>query len=292
MLTGANNQESVGLPHKTRILLAHALVERVADRRGISILHIKGYAADTGLYAPARTSSDVDVLVHPDQVDAFISALHDRGWTTATEFETGSLFRHASTLWHDSWGHLDVHRAFPGVQISPEEFFTDLWACRGTRLIADMPCTIPSPEHQALLIVLHAARDPFRGKTDVQHIRSILDGEQWDQLRGEAKRVGASLALAAATGTLANFEGHPQHDMWDVLSRGGSRTDLLLARFRAARSLRIGVGVLFSALSANKDHLRMRLHREPTAMDYASELLGRVRDLLSTICGRFLRRGE
>lgn len=286
MLPGIDTQESVCLPLKTRILLAHALVERIANQRGIPILHIKGYAVDVGLYAPGRTSSDVDVLVRPEAVDEFIAALHARGWKTVTEFETGSLFRHASTLWHDSWGHLDVHRSFPGIQLSPEVFFSDLWECRGIRLIADTPCTIPSRGHQALVIALHAGRDQFRGKTDMQHIRSVLDEEQWEDLRGEAERVGALLAFAAATGTLAKFEGHPQHDIWAILSSGGSRTELLLARFRAASSCRSGIGVLFSALSANGDHLRMRLQREPTAADFSKEVFDRARELLSALCRR------
>lgn len=275
-----------GLPQGMRLRLGHALIERIARNNDVRLLHIKGYSACDGLYQPGRSSSDIDVLVHPEHVAKLIDAFHARGWTTVTRFTTGSVFQHAMTLWHDTWGYVDLHRSFPGAEIPPEEFFDELWQSRTSRLIADVACTVPDIRHQALLIVLHAARDPQRGPGDVRHLRETLRREDWDALRCQAERYGAGLAFAAATGGLANFEDHPAHDVWAVVSAGGSRIELLQARVRAAVSLRARAKVLLSGIFANRDHLRMALQREPRMTDYVNELSGRFAEVWSLFTAR------
>lgn len=269
-------QEEVGLPQDMRIRLGHALIEHTAQQRGIKLLHIKGYAVDSGLYSPGRRSSDIDVLVHPDHIDEFVDVLLGRGWRTVTRFTSGSIFQHAMTLWHDSWGYADVHRSYPGIEISASDLFEELWRSRTSRLIADIPCTVPATHHQALLIVLHAARDPYRGASDVRYLRETQTPKEWDALKNEAERFGAGLAFAAATGGLDEFSNHPKHDVWAVVSGGGSRMELLAARARAAPSLRSRTTLLLSAAFTNRDHLRMSLQREPRLMDYVKELRGRI----------------
>lgn len=266
-----------------RIRLGHALIERVAEQHDVRLLHIKGYSADDGLYQPGRVSSDIDVLIHPEHVSKLVEALQTRGWRTVTRFTTGSVFQHAMTLWHDTWGHVDIHRSFPGVDLPPNEFFEQLWRSRTSQLIAAVECTVPERYHQALLIVLHAARDPYRGASDVGHLRETLLQEDWDVLQIQAKRYGAGLAFAAATGALADFEDHPAHDVWSVVSAGGSRMELLQARARAEPSLRGRAKVLLSSIFANRDHLRMALQREPRLMDYVKELSGRAAEAWSMI---------
>lgn len=269
-----------------RIRLGHALIERVAEKHDVNLLHIKGYSADDGLYQPGRVSSDVDVLIHPEHVSKLVEALQTKGWRTVTRFTTGSVFQHAMTLWHYTWGYVDIHRSFPGVDLPPNEFFEQLWRSRTTQLIAAVECNVPEPHHQALLIVLHAARDPYRGTSDVRHLRETMPQEDWDVLRILAERYGAGLAFAAATGALADFEDHPAHDIWAVVSAGGSRMQLLQARARAARSLRGRAKILLSSVTANRDHLRMALQREPGLMDYAKELSGRFVELRLMITSR------
>jgi hypothetical protein len=275
-----------GLPQDMRIRLGYTLMERIALKNNVQLLHIKGYSADDGLYRPGRSSSDIDVLVHPEHVTKLVDALQTRGWTTVTRFTTGSVFQHAMTLWHDTWGYADLHRSFPGVEMPPAEFFEDLWRSRTVRLIADIVCTVPETHDQALLIVLHAARDPQRGPSDVRHLRETLPREDWDVLRLQAERYGAGLAFAAATGGLADFEDHPAHDVWAVVSVGGSRMELLRARARAAVSLRGRANVLLSGVFANRDHLRMALQREPRLLDYLTELSGRFAEVWSLMMAR------
>lgn len=278
---GRKQPREAGLPQDMRIRLGHALVEYTARKHKIRLLHIKGYAVDPELYPPGRQSSDIDVLVHPAEVETFINLLKAGGWKPMTGFRSGSLFQHAATLWHDLWGYIDVHRVFPGVEVRPAEFFDELWESRKKRVIADVDCTIPSPTHQALIIVLHAGRDPQRGVSDVTHLRSILPTEGWQCVEVEASRFGAKLAFAAATGRLADHQGHPEHDLWAAVSTGGSRMELLIARARAAKTISARIAVVASALHPNHDHLRMALHREPKLQDYLRDLSDRIGDTLS-----------
>lgn len=280
---GLRQAGEAGLPQEMRIRLGHALVEHTARKQKIRLLHIKGYAVDPGLYPADRQSSDIDVLVHPADVDSLIGRLKAGGWKPVTGFESGSVFRHAATLWHDSWGYIDVHRAFPGVEIPPAVFFDELWESRKERVIAEEDCSVPAAAHQALLIVLHAGRDPQRGASDVSHMRSVLPLVAWQGLEIEAGRFGAGLAFAAATGRLAEHRCHPEHDVWAAVSAGSSRIELLSARLRAARSVSARLEVVLSGLLPNRDHLRMALRREPEARDYGKELWGRVGEVCAMV---------
>lgn len=267
----------------SRIQLAHALVEFLATEAGVDLLHIKGYAAQIGLYSTGRTSTDVDVLVRPSHIHILVEALSTKGWKVVTTFQSGSIFRHATTLWHDQWGHMDVHRHFPGVGIDPEEFFNLLWNFRQLKTIAQWPCHVPAPLHHALLITLHGARDPHRGDKDVQHLRKSLPEDDWDKLERLAIDVQAVLTFAAATGTLGQWANHHEHDFWDVISRGGTRTELFRARWRASHNPAKRWELIRNSLLINRDHLRMKLQREPRTADYASEIRARIHDVIQAL---------
>lgn len=289
---GLERDGETGLPQDMRIRLGHALMEYTARKHKIRLLHIKGYAVDPGLYPAGRRSSDIDVLVHPAEVETLINLLKAGGWKHATGFKSGSLFQHAATLWHDSWGYIDVHRAFPGIGAPSAVFFDELWKCRKSRGIADVSCTVPAAEHQALLIVLHAGRDPVRGASDVGHLQGTLSVEVWQSVQIEASRFGAGLALAAATGRLREHRGHPEHDVWAAVSAGSSRIELLRARARAANSFPRRLGVVMSGLLPNRDHLRMSLRREPNVWDFIQEMSGRVGEVCQAIIGLFRYRNR
>lgn len=284
--TGAHSggtAPSADLPLSERIQLAHALIEWLSGEAGIDLLHIKGYAANRSLYTPGRSSSDADVLVRPAQAGRLAQTLLAHGWEVTTTFESGSVFRHAMTLWNEKWGHVDIHRSFPGIGLGPDDFFDLLWASHGTSLIAGRQCRVPSPEHQALLIVLHAARDPQRGAADVGSVREAVGPQAWAELEHTARKLGAGVSWAAATGRLDEWQRHPEHDVWEVISRGGSRVELFRARWRASRGVTERFELLRSLVVVNRDHLRMKLLREPRPSDYAEELRSRGLDVLRAL---------
>ncbi len=274
------------LPLGDRIQLGHALVEWLTAEAGIDLLHIKGYAAEPGLYPAGRASTDVDVLVRPAHAARLAETLVAHGWEVTTTFRSGSVFHHAMTLWSEHWGHVDVHRSFPGIGIAPEVFFERLWDRRREWVIAAWPCRVPALDDQALLIVLHAARDPLRGSADVQSVREAVGSEKWEELEGVARTLGAGVSWAAATGQLDEWRGHPERGVWEVISRGGSRVELFRARWRASRGSAERWELLRSLLSVNRDHLRMKLLREPRTYDYAQELRSKAADVVRSVLGR------
>lgn len=283
---GAEELPLVGLPLEDRVRLAHALIESLAVEASVDLLHIKGYATEPSLYEPDRASTDVDVLVRPAHVDALVRNLIGHGWRTVTTFETGSVFHHAMTLWHDQWGYVDVHRAFPGVGIPADAFFERLWDEHRTVHIAEWPCRVPARLHQALIIVLHAARDPHRGATDVAHVRSVLTPAEWDGVEAAAGIAEAHVSFAAATGHLDDWAAHPEHDVWEVMGRGGTRVELFRARWKASKTAGERAGLLRALVVVNRDHLRMQLRREPGVVDVARELGARACDVLRAAAGR------
>ena len=48
----------------------------------------------------------------------------------------------------------------PGLGRDPATAFDTLWATRGVATIAGVPCAVPAPSDQAVLLLLHAARSP------------------------------------------------------------------------------------------------------------------------------------
>src|SRR6478736_287123 len=114
--------EEVAVPLEVRLRFGRAAVQVVADRIGVDVLHIKGDAVDPSLRA-TRTGTDVDILVRPADVSRVDRAIRREGWVLYSTFMYGSPFGHAQTYLHDSWGYLDLHRAFPGIRLDPAAAF-------------------------------------------------------------------------------------------------------------------------------------------------------------------------
>lgn len=280
------------IPLEARIRLGHAVVQAVADDERIDVLHIKGYAVEEGLYRAHRTSTDIDLLVRPRQAMAFLAALERHGWRRVTSFRTGSIFEHAAVMWHDAWGYADVHRVLPGMSLAAAEAFDRLWATSGMTTIADVPCRVPSRAHQAMVIVLHDARTPGVSSSDVQHLREVLPDHERLELRAEAARFGAEVAWAAATGRLEDFRDHPEYPLWLAIRDGASRSGLLRARVRSARTALGKASILAGAALPNRDHLRMTLGHEPRPADYVGDVIERVRAALRGLSERLGSRRE
>ncbi len=280
----------VEVPVWARLCLGHAVVQRCADDAGADVLHVKGPATDPRLRMEGRTSSDVDVLVRPAHVEQLMAVLEHLDFEVRTHFETGSIFRHASNLHHAYWGWVDVHRAFPGIGIDDADSFEQLWVRRDTRVIAGHQVAVPDVVDQALLVVLHGARDTVRGRDDVEHVRGAVDEREWAQLTSRAGELDALVALAAATGELNRYRDRREHDLWQVMSQGGTRWQEWRARVRAADSLRGRVRIVGESLRTNPDHLRMRLGHVPTAGERARAALHRPAVVLHEVARSIARR--
>jgi hypothetical protein len=142
--------------------LAHALVDRVARDADVRVLFIKGPTAEEqGLREP-RTSLDVDALVDPGRRHVLADRLTGLGWVDEHPYTSPTVLpMHSLTHRHRAWPcELDLHDRFPGFFADPQEVFERLWAGRTTVTVAacEIPC--PEPAGQALVLALHALRDP------------------------------------------------------------------------------------------------------------------------------------
>lgn len=272
------------MPIAARVHLAHAVVQKLADDRGIDLLHLKGPAVLPGLRPENRQSSDVDVLVRPSHLHRLVAALESVGWEQRTDFATGSVFAHAANWWHDGWGWVDVHVSWPGVTIDAEQAFDVLARDCVQQPIAHRECPVPDRTAQRLVLVLHAARSG--GSSDVEKAWTAATPEEQAEVRRLTAELGAEVALAAGIGELELHRGAPTYALWYQFVHGGSRLDEWRARLAAASGVRAKTELVTSALRVNRDHLRMELGHAPTRQELRARQVRRLRRAIGELSRR------
>lgn len=279
--------------------LTHAAVQVVADDAGVEVLHIKGPALDdvlrvtthpeTGSVAWSRSSTDTDVWVRPRHVERMIRALCASGWRIEYHFQDGSPFRHASTLMHDHFAPLDLHRRFPGIYADPDVAFEALWEGRKIAQIAGVDCVVPNLTAQRLILVLHGVRS--RNSADIDRAYTAVGAPERLAVERLARQVKADVALAAATGGLDQHRGKREYRLWKAIGDGeSSRAKMWLARVAAEPTVRDRVSTGWALVAPKTDRLKVRLGRRPGTRDRVRELAGTARlaarDLRRTLVGR------
>ncbi|MFL6176774.1 MAG: nucleotidyltransferase family protein [Ornithinibacter sp.] len=284
--------EALDVPLRVRVELAHAAVQALADRAGVDVLHVKGPAVHPGLRDSGRAGTDVDVIVRPSGVEALMGALDAHGWRVETTFDAGSAFDHAANLYHPSWGLLDVHRHYPGMDRDPAGTFDRLWADRTCMALAHVSCAVPDPIAQSLVLLLHAARTPVPGgpHPDIAPNWTDRTDQDRERIRALAADTGATVALAAATGHLDEHRGDPEAALWEVFVHGGDRLDEWGARWRAARGPRAKASVARRALRVNRYYLGRRIGHPPTRTDVAAEFVRRLAEGVRAVGRKVARR--
>jgi hypothetical protein len=265
------------VPTTVRLSLAHAAVQSIADQHGFDVLHVKGLALDPSLVWPGRTSTDADVLVRPAHVQPLLGVLGGHGWSVASSFENGSAFEHSTTLWHDQWQFLDLHRTFPGIDRNPERSFDRLWRDRGTTTLATVACAVPSVQAQSLLLLLHAARaaGDARAARDVEYVWGAASSERQAEIRRLVVELGADVAFSVILGELEQHRGEPEYALWKVWSAGGTRLDEWRARIEVAPTLRAKVEVVLRSMRVNVEHLELVRQRPVTRSEIVLEFFAR-----------------
>ena len=269
------NESHVSVPLPVRLRFGHAAVQRLAEKIGVDVLHIKGAAVDPSLRPGNYAGTDVDVLVRPAHVAALDRAMRQHGWRLYSTFEYGSPFGHAQTYLHDAWGYVDLHRFFPGIRLEPGRAFDVFWSDRHQTEIAAVGCPVPHVTAQAVLLLLNAARAPRQARSDVSAAWRQASEEQRREIERLVGRLHAEVAFAAATGGLERYVNARDYRLWKVVSEGGSRSEEWWARIRAAPNFWAGLRIAARAPLVNVDHLAHRLGRTPTRRDIVLEFLRR-----------------
>lgn len=148
------------LPLSVAIDLAHALVKSASDAVGVRALFIKGPIANFHGVRRHRIPSDVDVLVHPDDLGALKAEMIRRGWVQRPEsFAHRSFVTHSITLLHDEWPcDVDIHRSFPGFLLDEAAAFEVLWRRREQIELASTPVSGSDLTSSVIIAALHALR--------------------------------------------------------------------------------------------------------------------------------------
>lgn len=283
------------LPLHLRVHFTHAFLQFVADTEGIDLLHVKGPALHPDLLQRdaegqpvARSSTDADVLVRPQDARRFLKSLEARGCMMHTSFATGSPFEHAATMWSEHLGYADIHRFFPGIGTGPEQAFDDLWTRRETIEVAHRPIAVPSVLDQRLLILLHAARSGFPDNSDKRRAWDDATDDQRSAVRARAHDLKAEVALAAAIGELDRHRLSSSYSLWDQFSRHSqhSRTAEWAARLRAAPTPLGKLAVATRALRVNSDRLALELGHQPTRQELRAAYVARFRRAARELLGR------
>jgi hypothetical protein len=178
--------------------LLQALVAPTVVMQELRRFTIKGDTFAHHGIRSARTSADVDVLLHPDDANVFIAAMGEIGWRPRMgEFVGFPTAIHSVSLVHDNWPiDLDVHHEFPGFLRDPAVVFEELWARRETMVSAHQPVTITDLAGSVLILALHALRDGSAGTRYAGELRGLIEASrEWT----DAQRDDIA-ALAAATG--------------------------------------------------------------------------------------------
>ncbi len=267
----------VVLPIRVRVAMAHAALQVLADGVGMDVLHIKGIAVDPALRSDRQSGTDADLLVRPRHVQRLIEQLTEHGWRRVTTFETGSPFGHAATFQHPFWGHADVHRSFPGITANPDDAFDLLWASRGSRELAGVPCPVPGQVGQSVILVLNAARGGgFNARRlDVDAVWGQATSERRREIEELVADLGAEVGFASATGDLERFRDAPDYDLWRIARDGGTRLEEWVARIKAAPTRRERLHVALRAPLVNTDHLGVRLGHPPSTTETVREFVAR-----------------
>lgn len=274
----ASAPSTTDVPTTARVRLGHAAVQRIADGHGLDVLHIKGDALDPRLVQPGRRAHDADVLVRPAHVVALLEACTRAGYRVVSRFATGSPFEHSTTLWHEHWGHLDVHRHYPGIGLAAGDAFDRLWAARVTTAIAGVPCHAPSVPAQVAILTMHAGRSVVGGQatSDVDFAWRGATPELQQEVRVWVEEMRADVAFASGLGELDSLPPSAERELWRAVTRG-RRIDEWRARIWAAPTRRARLVLTLRAPLVNTEHLATRLGRRPTRGEVARAFVDRLR---------------
>lgn len=183
--------------------LLYVLTADVARRAGTRSLAIKGSVlGEQELRAP-RVSADIDVLLHPDDIERFADAMVAAGWRRApTSSVPKFLDHHSVNLLNDHWPMgIDAHVYFPGFLAPATEVFEVLWERRTSLVQAGRPVPCTDVCGSAAIAALHHLRAPAKPENQaafealVERAGRVLTPALRVELAELAERTGAVRTL-------------------------------------------------------------------------------------------------
>lgn len=205
MNADATVADAVRISTSEAIPLAYALCARLAEDLGVRILAIKGpILAHHGLRDP-KVSADVDMLLHPDDLDAYSAAMDDIGWAPASVGDVPKILaNHSVDLLNEHWPiGIDLHFYFPGFLAPAGEVFEELWGRRETLTFAGHDVFVTDLSSSAAVAALHHLRAFYRPANQSAFSRLV---EKSRTVFSDAGAAEDLVACAQATGSVRSLE--------------------------------------------------------------------------------------
>lgn len=182
-------------------------VMRALDRRGIDALPVKGATLAALVYRDfsLRLYSDLDVLVHREDIDAASRVLEELGFTPIRTFDDSrdSLIpetHHAAFLNSASGTPLELHWALSDRTISCESLENRWWTQRQTVDLGGTTVRTLNTELLVLYLCMHGAKHSW-GRIgwlcDLHQTLRRFDDIEWDVVWRVAKDAGALRMVTA-----------------------------------------------------------------------------------------------
>jgi hypothetical protein len=191
----------------------------------------------------------VDVLADRAGFVALCAALEGCGWQrrnadTGLRHAADLAFEHSAHFIHPQWPcDLDIHFSFPGFLAPEAEVFESLWATHTTVEVAGQQTTTPSAQGQALVVALHALRDPGRAtsKEDLAILGRAASGWPPDALTqlavlavetGSSDSAGSFLVQVGAAAATNDARYAARLADWRARQQGFGRSTMWLVELR------------------------------------------------------------
>ena len=198
LLATTNPGVTSSFTQREALSLAPVLALRVAEQCGTRLLLIKGDSYTHHGLRRDPLHADVDVLIPPEGITAFLAEMNELGWHSRYGDHDDYLGQHHSkTLVHPNWPiDIDVHRWFPGFLRDPADVFERLWAARTQTAIGSHRIPITSFAGSVLVMILHSVRSTGDNPRHAKELRSLASqSATWT----ETQRTAIS-ELAVSTG--------------------------------------------------------------------------------------------
>lgn len=219
-------------------------LQRVLDRAGVRSLVVKGPAfVELGVRA-ARTSNDIDLLVHEDDRATATETLTEVGWGIISHWFPPALDEiiYSTTFRHPLFPvTLDLHHRFSGL-LAGAAAFDALWEDRSEVTIAGQGVTTVGREHALVIESLNATKllVEDRRAAAAQRIASAAEGFDVTAVEAAAESVGAqhtaSPLIEALGGGAPTADPPAAYALWLRRGARNSGRDLVVDLVRRAPS--------------------------------------------------------
>jgi hypothetical protein len=247
--------------------LTRSLEEIVSwmDAAEVRVCGLKGPALAARLYddPSVRVSTDIDLLVLPDDFERAVNVLGRHGYAGGSDATTSYLLKHSHHLdfSKDDAASIELHfQTYVGFGVTvPASALMD----RAVEYQMTPRCKVlvPSPEDELMYLAVHAAGHSFVRLAWLYDMKMLLRKHphlNWDAVVTRSQQAGISTAVGFAIGLLTRWLYMPLADATRAFRRRGVRLAAANAMLHIAATetdrsaLNNLKGLVFTALLCNR----------------------------------------